>query len=329
MTDRHSGKITIAGAGAVGCYVGGCLALAGRDVTLLARPAMAETLRQGLRVSDFEGRDRQAAASSFRVTSDAAQALSAAETVLVTVKSLDTASMARIVGAHAPAARVVSLQNGVGNTDVLREAGLDAVAGMVPFNVVATGERFHRATGGEILVGDPAIAALLNVEGLPAGARADMPAVQWAKLLLNLNNALNALAGIPLLEQLSDPRWRRVMALQSAEALDVLRAAGIAPARLGRVPPGIVPYVLQLPTWLFRRIARQMLAIDPAARLSMYEDLARGRPTEIDYLQGAIADLARRHGVAAPLAARIIRLVKAAERAGAGSPRIAASALLH
>ena len=167
-----------------------------------------------------------------------------------------------------------------------------------------------------------------NAEGLPTLAHTDMPGVQWAKLLLNLNNALNALAGIPLLQQLGDAKWRRVMALQSAEALDVLRTAGIKPARLGRVPPGIVPYVLQLPTALFRLVARQMLAIDPTARLSMYEDLARGRPTEVDFLQGAILRLAKQHGVAAPMTERVIALVKHAEAAGQGSPGLGAEMLL-
>jgi 2-dehydropantoate 2-reductase len=313
-------RVTIAGAGAVGCYVGGCLALAGRDVTLLARPAMVETLRDGLRVSDFEGRDRTARPHQFRVVSDAAEAFRDAGTILVTVKSLDTRAMTEHLRDHAITAPIVSLQNGLGNTDVLRSGGLYPVAGMVPFNVVVSGNRFHRATGGEILVGLPAVAELLNVEGLPAEVRDDMLSVQWAKLLLNLNNALNALSGLPLLTQLSDRKWRRVMALQSAEALGVLRAAGIKPARLGRVPPGIVPYVLQLPDGLFRAVAKQMLAIDPSARLSMYEDLVRGRPTEIDFLQGAILELARRHKVTAPFTERVIGRVKAAEAAKQGSP---------
>ncbi|BAT58256.1 2-dehydropantoate 2-reductase [Variibacter gotjawalensis] len=322
-------RVTIAGAGAVGCYVGGCLALAGREVTLLARPAMAEILRNGLRVSDFEGRDRTASPSQFRVVTDAAETFFDPGTILVTVKSLDTAAMAESIRAHAAAATVVSLQNGVGNIEVLKSAGFPPVTGMVPFNVVVEGNRFHRATGGEILVDDPQYASLLNVEGLPTEARDDMPNVQWAKLLMNLNNALNALAGIPLLAQLNDPKWRRVMALQSAEALDILRSAGIKPAKLGRVSPNIVPYVLQLPTPLFRFVAKQMLAIDPSARLSMYEDLRRGRPTEIDFLQGAIAALAEKHGKKAPMTERVIAQIKHAEAAHEGSPNLSADALLR
>jgi 2-dehydropantoate 2-reductase len=321
-------RVTIAGAGAVGCYVGGCLALAGREVTLLARPAMIETLRDGLRVSDFEGRDRTLPASRIRVATELSEALAADSLILVTVKSGDTFAIADSLRSLGTNPRIVSLQNGVGNTDVLRSAGFYPLAGMVPFNVVVTGNRFHRATGGEILVGDAGVAALLNVEGLPVHFHADMMSVQWAKLLLNLNNALNALSGLPLLTQLSDRKWRRVMALQSAEALGVLRVAGIKPARLGRVPPGIVPYVLQLPNGLFRAVAKQMLAIDPSARLSMYEDFVRGRPTEIDFLQGAILELARRHKVTAPFTERVIARVKEAEAAKQGSPGLGPEAFL-
>jgi 2-dehydropantoate 2-reductase len=63
-----------------------------------------------------------------------------------------------------------------------------------------------------------------------------------------------------------------------------------------------------------------MLAIDPRARSSMSEDLRLRRPTEIDHLQGAILELADKAGVAVPLTERIVRLVKGAESAGAGSP---------
>jgi 2-dehydropantoate 2-reductase len=83
-----------------------------------------------------------------------------------------------------------------------------------------------------------------------------------------------------------------------------------------------VPRILRLPSWLFRRVARAMLAIDPAARSSMWEDLERRRPTEIEHLQGAVLTLAAKTGVRAPLNARIVELIKAAEAAKAGSPRL-------
>ena len=88
------------------------------------------------------------------------------------------------------------------------------------------------------------------------------------------------------------------------------------------VPPGAIPRILKLPNWLFRRVARRMLAIDPQARSSMWEDLERRRPTEIDYLQGAILALATKARIPAPVTQRIVRLVKEAEAARVGSPAL-------
>jgi 2-dehydropantoate 2-reductase len=332
MAADRSFRIVVAGAGSIGCYVGGCLALAGRDVTLLLRPALAgEIARAGLRVSDLDGMDRPVPASAVRLATDPAAALAQADIVLVTVKSGDTAAMAELIAEHGPSgATVLSLQNGVGNVDVLlaRLGGMArVVAGMVPFNVVQThakGEppRFHRATSGTVLVGAGVggLGEALRADGLAVTESPDMPGVLWGKLLLNLNNALNALAGVPLAAELSDKRWRRLLARQIEEGLKVLKAAGVRPARIEGVPPGAVPRILRLPDWLFKRVARRMLAIDPQARSSMWEDLERRRPTEIDHLQGAILALAARTRVRVPLTQRIVKLIKEAEAARAGSP---------
>jgi 2-dehydropantoate 2-reductase len=325
-------RIAVAGAGSIGCYVGGCLALAGRDVTLLLRPALAEAIaRHGLRVSDLDGADRLLTATAVRLATDPDAAFAEADIILVTVKSGGTEAMAGLIAEHAGSGpTVVSLQNGVGNVDVLlaRLGGMARVVpGMVPFNVVqshAQGQppRFHRATSGTVQIGS-GVAGLreaLAVRGSSVAESPDMAGVLWGKLLLNLNNALNALAGIPLAAELGDKRWRRLLARQIEEGLRVLKAAGIRPARIEGVPPGAVPRILRLPGWLFRRVAASMLAIDPEARSSMWEDLERRRPTEIDHLQGAILRLAAKVRVRAPLTERIVRLVKEAEAARAGSP---------
>jgi 2-dehydropantoate 2-reductase len=334
MAIDPASRIAVAGAGSIGCYMGGCLALAGRRVTLLLRPALAEAIaRCGLRISDLEGRDRTLAPSAVELTTEPASALAGARIVLVTVKSGDTPGMAASIARHAAAdAVIVSLQNGVGNVDVLSAhvgRGRSVVAGMVPFNVVQTrrqGEapRFHRATSGRLLIAAEvrSLRAALDVPGAAVAEHGDMPAVQWSKLILNLNNALNALAGIPLTAELADRRWRLLLAAQMDEALAVLRAAGIRQARVEGVPPRVMPFILRLPDAIFRLVARRMLAIDPEARSSMWEDLLRGRPTEIDHLQGAILALAGKLGVATPLTKRVVHLVKEAEQARTGSPRL-------
>src|SRR5690606_42026944 len=110
-------------------------------------------------------------------------------------------------------------------------ATMTAVTGMVPFNVVR-GEPtegaplFPRASSGSTLLaaGVPGLRDWLNVAGFPVAEHDDIEAVLWGKLVMNLNNAFNALSGLPLAEQLGDRRWRRPFADQVSEALDVLRA---------------------------------------------------------------------------------------------------------
>lgn len=323
--------IVIAGAGGIGCYVGGCLALEGREVRFLGRPRVVEALKSsGLRVTDLESRDRTLEAARIQATDDPAVALAGAKLVLVCVKSGATAEMAGLIDRHAPTdAIVVSLQNGVGNAARIAAAMTTArtvVAGMVPFNVVLSGDqkplRVHRATSGAIMLADrPAgLARDLSCKGLTVVERGDMPEVLWGKLLLNLNNALNALSDLPLATELSDRRWRRLLAAQMSEALAALRAAGIRPAKLAGAPPPLLPPILRLPDWLFRRVARGMLAIDPQARSSMWEDLAQHRTTEIDEFQGAIIRLADQLRLDAPLSRRVLALVREAETAGGGPP---------
>lgn len=325
-------RILIAGAGSVGCYAGGCLALAGRPVTLLGRPSLLDRIAtRGLRFSDLEGRSGNVGAGPrLRLEVEAASAMRDAGLIMVTVKCADTASMADLIATHAPPdAIVVSLQNGVGNADILaaRLGAARVLAGMVPFNIVQLPDgRFHRGTGGQIMIDgrQPGVRCELDVPGLPVVESAAMDAVLWGKLLINLNNALNALSGLPLAQQLAQRPWRRLLAAQQREGLRALAAAGIRPATLGPLSPRLLPYVLVLPDGLFRRVAKRMLSIDPLARSSMWEDLERRRPTEIDRLQGAVIDLAARHGLPAPVCTAVRDRVRQAEAAGTGSPGLSA-----
>jgi 2-dehydropantoate 2-reductase len=284
-----------------------------------------EITAHGLHLSDLDGASASLAAKQLTLTDDPA-ALGGADLILVTVKSRDTEAMAGLVAAYArPDAVIVSLQNGVANTDRLRAAVAPrrVLAGMVPFNVLARGAgRFHRGTEGGLLIDpdQPWVAELLNVPHLPVATHPDMVSVQWGKLLINLNNALNALSGLSLRDQLRNRRWRKLLAAQQAEGLRLLKLAGIRPWSMGPVPIRLLPWLLRLPTPLFTRLARAAVRIDPHARSSMWEDLERRRPTEIAELQGALVDLAGRLGTSAPVNARIAALIADAEHAGAGSP---------
>ncbi|MGO8952708.1 MAG: 2-dehydropantoate 2-reductase [Rhodomicrobium sp.] len=318
--------IAIYGAGTLGCFVGGLLLLAGRRVTFLARPRIsAELAVHGLLLTDFTGLHARVIPEALDVRSRA-DFLREAGLVLVTVKSGSTEAAAdEIASLAGPCVPAVSLQNGVGNPDILRgRLGPDRVlGGMVAFNVVHKGQgHFHRGTSGAIVVeaGRPDILRLLSVPGLKVSPSANIAEVQWGKLLFNLNNGLNALSGLPLRRQLEDRAWRRLLAAQIAEALEIMDAAGIEPVTANKIPSRLIPRLLRLPNALFALAARPMLQIDPEARSSTWEDLMLGRPTEIDRFQGMIVRLAREHGLKAPISEAILRLVKDAEEAGAGPP---------
>jgi 2-dehydropantoate 2-reductase len=218
---------------------------------------------------------------------------------------------------------VISLQNGVRNPAVLR-AALPAhrvLAGMVPFNVIRRGPgALHRASDGVVRIdADPAAAPLVRAcrrSGVACEARADMVAVHWGKLVLNLNNAINALSGLPLADQLGRRPYRRCLAAAQREALAVLARARVPVARVTALPPGWIPPLLGTPDRVFRVLGRRVVAIDPAARSSMWDDLEARRPTEIDYLQGEIIELAARCGMRAPVNSALAALVRAAEAGG-------------
>jgi 2-dehydropantoate 2-reductase len=318
--------IGVAGAGSIGCFVGGMLAAGGKRVTLLARPrVIAEIEQNGLRLTSFDGAEHRLAANQLAL-SENPDAFADAAIVLVTVKSADTAAMADVIARYAPKDTViVSLQNGVSNLALLRERlpGRRVLGGMVPFNVIAPGDgRFHRATSGDIVIerDSAGTAEELSVPGLKMRATDNITGVQWGKLLFNLNNALNALANLPLRQQLAQRSWRRLYADQVAEALAAIKAEGIKPVSTAPLPVSWMPPLLRLPDALFEVVLGRTMKIDPEARSSMWEDLQRGRRTEIDYLQGIITGIADRRGLAAPLSRRIVELIRKAEAEGKGSP---------
>lgn len=315
-------KICVYGAGSIGCYIGGRLAAAGSDVGFVGRARIGAALRQhGLALTDYRAGRWQVLPSRIDFSDDAAAAANAG-LVLVTVKSAGTpTAAAELAAVLRPGALVVSFQNGLGNADILRAAlpRQTVLAGMVPFNVVGRGPgAFHQGSAGELDVqaapGLQPYLADFSKAGLPLSLHADMLPVQWAKLLLNLNNAINALSNRPLKEELSRRAYRRCLALAQNEALALLKQAGIRPARLTPLPASWIPRLLNAPDALFARLSGKMLAIDPLARSSMSDDLAAGRATEIDWINGEVLRLAERHRQSAPVNARLCALVRVAEQ---------------
>ncbi|TFI56500.1 2-dehydropantoate 2-reductase [Sphingomonas parva] len=319
-------NVAILGAGSVGCFVGGAWAAAGVAVRFVGRPRIAEEVAaEGLTLTDFSGWQARLAPDAVDFGTRPA-ALAGADLIVLAVKSHGTAEAAKEIARHArKGALVLSLQNGVSNVETLRAALKDrfeVIQGIVPFNVAHLGHgRFHKGVAGDLIVQEHAATRALAAavarapEGAPARLRLadDMPAVAWGKLLINLNNAVNALSGRSLLEQLKQRDYRRVVAASIVEALDVLAAAGIAPAQIGPIPPKLLPHAIAAPNLVFNNLFLKVQKIDAKARSSMADDIRAGRPTEIDFLNGEVVRLAQRLKRKAPVNAAIVDLVKQAE----------------
>lgn len=343
-------KTIIYGAGSIGCYIGAILCKRASlltknssqqtplDVCLLGRERIRQSIiaSGGLHISDYEGRDDVIPDVPFATEPEV---LADADIVLVTLKCTAIESAIAELSQYCPQkAIIVCMQNGVGAADKVKAAlpGHQVFAGITPFNVVQNHDsdsnhsNFHRATEGELHLPDlPELKPLQQAwqaYGLGCTLEKNIDAIVWGKLLLNLNNAINALSDIPLKSQLEQRGYRKVLAACQKELLVLCKARNIQLAKLTAVKPALLPVILQLPDWLFKRIAQKMLAIDPTARSSMWEDVNSGRKTEIDFLNGAVARLSESAGLSAPANSAVTQLIKQIEQ-GQISAGISAQAL--
>jgi 2-dehydropantoate 2-reductase len=326
-------KIAILGAGSVGCFIGGSWASAGLDVTFIGRPRLSNDIdKHGLTLSDYSGWRAHLAAGDVDYRCGP-EGLGEAKVIALAVKSGDTAAAAAEIAAHAtPGALVISFQNGISNVDVL-EQGLggrfEIARGMVEYNVAYLGEgRFHKGVAGNLYAdrrgGTRALADGVGDSRAPLKLSDQMLALAWGKLLINLNNAVNALSGRTLTEELRQRDYRRVFAASIREGLELLKEAEIEPVASGQVSPGRLPRIIDSPDWLFNRFFLKRWKIDSKARSSMADDLAAGRRTEVDYINGELVRLADRLQRAAPVNGRIVDLIRQAE---AGAKPLSPAAL--
>jgi 2-dehydropantoate 2-reductase len=300
--------IAVVGAGAVGCYFGGMLARAGEPVTLIGRaPHVDAIARNGLRLErrDWDETIQVAA------TTDAA-AVQGARFVLVCVKATDSAAAAAAIAPHlADGALVVSLQNGLENTGEMREAGgFIAVPAVVYVATAMAGPGHVRHTGrGDLILGVPhgathraqadELARTFERAGVPCRVVEDIAPDLWIKLVMNCAfNAVSALGDARYGAIAQDPAAREVVTRAVQEAEAVARAAGVP-----------------LPEGDLVAAAWQLASAMPEATSSTAQDLARGRRTEIDELNGYVARRGEELGVPTPVNQALGALVRLRERA--------------
>jgi 2-dehydropantoate 2-reductase len=340
MSARDAGasataRVAVVGAGAVGCYYGAMLARAGVPVTLIGRPAHVEAMRRdGLRLTTATFAEHIQVEASTDIAAAAGAAL-----VLVCVKSTDTESSAAELVAHlAPGAAVLSLQNGVDNAPRLQTLLHRPVAPAVVYvatEMAGPGHVRHMGRGELVIPSDigarvpaviaprhgqargsaaaveatpapvppcePAlssadIAALFARAGVPVELSGNVVGALWGKLLLNCGyNAISAITDLPYGRMATMPDIVRTVHGAVAECLAVAQALQVS-------IPGDVWAAVD-------RIATSM----PQQFSSTCQDLRRGKPTEIDHLNGVVVREGERLGVATPINRTLLALVKALE----------------
>jgi 2-dehydropantoate 2-reductase len=324
-------RYAVMGAGAVGSYVGGVLARSGLPVVLIGRPAQVAAIRKsGLQIGGLVG--------PFRVGLEATESpegVKDADVILLCVKSQDTAGACEAMAPYAPAGTpVVSIQNGVRNLDLIDDSPLGngrGVGGSAIFNAVFLEPgRVLLATSGKLIFGDAsrdgrfrptmkALAREMRQAGLSVNTTPRIEGLLWSKLLINLNNGIGALTGQSISEGMLDPAARRISAALLAEGIRVTREAGVQLETIPKVDPNRILAILslKLPSFFLSRLFRLMVRTHPEARWSTWQSLAKGLPTEIEYLNGEIVRLAETNGLHAPYHRAIRDLVVEAEQKGA------------
>ena len=293
-------QVAVMGAGAVGCYFGGMLARAGHRVTLIARPQHVEAIaRDGLRMETktFDEHVRLEATSHIA-------SVQGAGLVLFCVKSNDTESAGEQIRPHlAPGVLVLCLQNGVDNADRLRRVlpDHDVAAAVVYVATEMAGPGHVRHHGRGELVIEPsrasaAVAQALIAAGLPTDVSDNVRGALWLKLILNCAyNAVSAIAQRPYGENVQGEGVWDVMRDVVDECLAVAKAEGV------QVPGD--------PHAAVRKLVESM----PGQYSSTAQDLARGKRSEIDYLNGLIVRRGAALGIPTPANRVLWALVKLIE----------------
>jgi 2-dehydropantoate 2-reductase len=304
MTTR---QVAVMGAGALGCYFGGRLAQSGARVTLIGRAGHVDAIRRNGLLLESGGRT---VAIPLEASTEAS-AVRDATLVLVCVKSADTQSAARAIAPHlARDAVLVSLQNGIGNVERIRAQVDRAVAAGVVYtaaNMPGPGHVKHTGGGSIVLGGTAAwgidqvqlseIKSAFDAAGIAVELTTEIEIALWTKLMQNCAyNAVCALTGKPYGEMVAMPELRAVMKQAGDEVVALARRKGVM---LG---DDAVELALQRASTMTTTMS------------STAQDLAKGRPTEIDYLNGLIAREAPAVGLPAPINATLAALVKLKER---------------
>lgn len=302
--------VVIVGGGAMGGLFGGLLAEGGLKITLIdVWQAHVDAIKAGgLRIVGHGG-DRSIALDA---TSDPV-GVRAADVVLFQCKAFaNETAAAGVKHLIAGGAVAVSFQNGIGNEETLARVlgaqhvlgGLTAQAGLVEAPGVVRNfgslPTFVGELGGGLSSRATALAGAFTRHGLPTEASADIKRDKWKKLLGNVGlGAISAATDLRSVDIMAVPELRQTVFRAVDEAAAVAGACGV---RLDVDEAREVLMKLADPT-----------AGTGTSKSSMRADIANRRPTEIDYIHGAVARLGRERGVPTPTIDVMVAIVKGLE----------------
>jgi len=319
----------IFGAGLIGGFLGGVFTSLGLPTKLICRPKIQQKLANGLLLTDYLGNKTQVKKLAFLDNTPNTVGVfpsSDCDYLWITVKCTGVAQasddIASLIG---PNTVIFCCQNGLGSEQIIKEKYPQntVLRVMVPFNVAEpkTGH-LHRGSEGGLYIEMPeeqvstitSLVQQLDSSLLPVTTTTDITALLWAKLQLNLGNAVNALSDIPVKAMLEQRSYRLVNAILMKELLAVTSALDISLPKLTALPANYLPYILRLPDFIYKSITSKVLAIDPTVRTSMWWDLSQGKKTEIDHLNGAVVQASKKLNIPCPANQAIIALVKETEK---------------
>ena len=315
-------RVLVVGAGAIGSVLGGFLAKSGHEVTLLGRAWHLDVIRrQGLSIRGIWG-EHDVRTLSLITSPDELAGRPPFEWIFVCVKSYDTASVASLLAQWVePETLVCAFQNGLGNYETLTQhvAAERLAVGRVIFGVeLEPGRVLVTVCADDLLIGAPdsrvpesRLHALVNAfrsSGIPARPTETILVALWAKVLYNCAlNGLSTALEVPYGVLLQHILARRLMERVVEEAYRIAAAH-----RIALEPPTPAAY---------RELLFTRLIPDTAVHYpSMLQDLRRGRPTEVEALNGALVRLAHQVGLEAPINQLITRLVHEKERFAGVAP---------
>jgi 2-dehydropantoate 2-reductase len=325
LSNPLNGKLKVLsfGAGAIGTYIGGSLALAGHQVVFVEHPAVVEELHErGLRL-DLTLDKRRKTNEAFRITPptflivsslDDALRYGPFDVALFALKSFDTQAALEGMKPYADKMPpVLCLSNGVSNEPAIAEAlGSDRVIyGTVTSAIGRRGAGdivLEKLRGVGVAKGQPLSEKLnsaLDKALLNSKLFDDAASMKWSKMLTNLlANATSAILDMTPAQIFAHPGVYQLEVQQLREALRVMAAQNIDAVDLPGTPVRALAFAVRgLPPGVSRPLLRNAVGSGRGGKMpSFHIDLNSGRgQTEVDALNGAVVRFGERLGVATPV----------------------------